>query len=590
MGESGRPSKIYLDELFAAEDARFYEYLRGVRAPTLLTPLVERLKRDARPWAREQITAYFSEPLDCRGHELVVKRLFKHAEENGLDGIMAVCAVAFDRLVRRVRRKQFHYDAAARRYQQSIRLVCPRNRIAVHAVHDRQSNLPHGLSYDGYRQKPGDRLFTYRTRYYLRRRAWRYFRRLGYMHPERYVPAIAQALRCYTDDDFATGENIIDNWSLMHACYFNHAALQFTATQAELKEGQSLGQMLAAPYHLDLWCHTDAFDILIDLLADARSGLIRLWSLEMLRGHHEALLKSLTPARLIPLLSHADERVQGFAAEAFANLDNLSSIGIDDWLSLLDTKSIAALTLICDAMKRHVSLDRLTAEQLVDLACARPAPVAQMGFDMVRKRHEARSLSAKELSRLANVGCAAIASESATWALERLGKMDMFDVDYVSQFFDSLQSGTRAAAMTWLDESSLGWNEPALWARLIETPFDDVRFGVVRRLEQRQHLPGRHEADRLAPLWAAVILGVHRGGRRKPDALRQLVRAIVDDPAQAKRLLPIVVIAVRSIRPAERRAALSAVASMLADAPEQLALVGEMIPELEVPALIGEST
>lgn len=589
MGESGRPSRIYLDELFAAEDARFFEYLRGVRSPPMLVPLVERLKSDARPWAQQQIIAYFSEPLDCRGHELVVKRLFKHAEEKGLDRVMAACAVAFDRLIRRERRKIHSYDSAARQWRQSTRLVSPRNRIAPFPVHDRRSNLPNGLSQDYYRQRPGDRLFTSRTRYYLRRRVWRYFRRLGYMHPDGYVPAIALALSQYTDDDFATGANIIDNWSLMHACYFHFVALEFTATKIELEEGQSLGQMQAAPYHLDLWRQTEAFDVLIDLLAGARSSLVRLWTLEMLHAHHEPLLKSLTPARLIPLLSHADERVQSFAAQAFANMDNLSSIGIDDWLSLLDTKSIGALTLICDAMKRHVSLDRLTAQQVFDLACARPVPVAQMGFGMVQGQHKQRPYPSKDISRLANVACAAIATESATWALEVLGKMDMFDVDHVSQFFDSLQSGTRAAALAWLDESSLGWNEPALWVRLIETPFDDVRLGVIRRQEQRQQLPGRQEGDRLAPLWAAVILGVHRGGRRKPDALRQLVRAIVDAPAQAERLLPIVVIAIRSIRPAEQRAALSAVATMLADAPDQLALVGRMIPELEVPALIGES-
>lgn len=589
MGESGRPSKIYLDELFAAAEDRFFEYLRTIKSPAMLASIVDRLKRDERPWAREQIIAYFSEPFDCRGHELVVKRLFKQTEEDGDDRVMAVCAVAFDRLVRRIRKKQHTYDPATRGFRNEIRLVSPRNRIASMPVQEGRVKLPFGLSSDYYRQKKGDRLFSYRTRYYLRRRVWRYLRRLGYSHPDRYVPAIAWMLARYTDDDFANGENIIDNWSLMHACYFRHPALQFTATHVELKEGQTLGELVAAPYHLDLWRQTEAFDVLIGLLSEAQSGLIRLWTLEMLRAHHDGLLASLTPARLIPLLSHADERVQAFAAEAFSNLTNLSSIGIDDWLSLLNTTSPGALTLICDTMKRHVSRDRLTSEQLVDLACARPVPVAQMGLEMVQARHAERPMAPRDISRLANVTCAAIASESAAWALSLLGRMDMYDIEHVSQFFDSLQTGSRAAAMAWLDESSLGWNEPALWARLIETPFDDVRLGVVQRLERRQRMPGGRESDRLAPVWAAVILGVHRGGRRKPDALRQIVRAIADEPAQAERLLPIVAIAVRSIRPAEQRAALSAVATMLADAPECSALVGRMIPELEVPARIGET-
>ena len=45
------------------------------------------------------------------------------------------------------------------------------------------------------------RLFSVATRQYLRRRAWRYFRRLGRNNPERYVAAVVRALIQYTDDD-----------------------------------------------------------------------------------------------------------------------------------------------------------------------------------------------------------------------------------------------------------------------------------------------------------------------------------------------------------------------------------------------------
>src|SRR5262249_30253525 len=45
------------------------------------------------------------------------------------------------------------------------------------------------------------RLFSVPTRQYLRRRAWRYFRRLGKVHPERYVSAVSEALALYEDGD-----------------------------------------------------------------------------------------------------------------------------------------------------------------------------------------------------------------------------------------------------------------------------------------------------------------------------------------------------------------------------------------------------
>ena len=40
----------------------------------------------------------------------------------------------------------------------------------------------------GARTPAGAKLFKHRTRYYLRRRAWRYFRRLGFRDPAAYLP------------------------------------------------------------------------------------------------------------------------------------------------------------------------------------------------------------------------------------------------------------------------------------------------------------------------------------------------------------------------------------------------------------------
>ena len=58
------------------------------------------------------------------------------------------------------------------------------------------------------------RLFSVATRQYLRRRTWRYFRRLGKNNPERYIAAISRGLVRYTDDDVSDGLALIDNWGL----------------------------------------------------------------------------------------------------------------------------------------------------------------------------------------------------------------------------------------------------------------------------------------------------------------------------------------------------------------------------------------
>ncbi len=61
------------------------------------------------------------------------------------------------------------------------------------------------------------RLYSPATRQYMRRRAWRYFRRLGKAHPERYVAAISEAMALYDDADVGSGLALIDNWGLVHA-------------------------------------------------------------------------------------------------------------------------------------------------------------------------------------------------------------------------------------------------------------------------------------------------------------------------------------------------------------------------------------
>ena len=85
----------------------------------------------------------------------------------------------------------------------------------------------------------------------------------------------------------------------------------------------------------------------------------------------------------------------------------------------------------------------------------------------------------------------------------------------------------------------------------------------------------------MASLWAAVILGVHRGGRTKLKAIRQIANAIAADPRRAQSLLPVLRVALRSIRRPERRQALSAVATMARRNPELSQAIADELPELQ---------
>ena len=93
------------------------------------------------------------------------------------------------------------------------------------------------------------RLFSLRTRYYLRRRASALFRKLGKgfsplqsASPEdpgdgfgRYIAAISGALVLYEDADVSSGMALIDNWGLMHALFHDSPVLE--ARSAGLASG-----------------------------------------------------------------------------------------------------------------------------------------------------------------------------------------------------------------------------------------------------------------------------------------------------------------------------------------------------------------
>ena len=93
------------------------------------------------------------------------------------------------------------------------------------------------------------RLFSVATRQYLRRRAWRYFRRLGKHDPERYVAAVSRALVRYTDDDVADGLALIDNWGLIHVLFHRSPVLVARPAGWVPAEGRTLAELSPAPIY-----------------------------------------------------------------------------------------------------------------------------------------------------------------------------------------------------------------------------------------------------------------------------------------------------------------------------------------------------
>lgn len=581
QGSNPRASILLAEEYFGAEDDRFLPTLRQVASPKALAGIVDRWKRDPRPWARRQILAYLAEPLDCPGHNVVVKRLFKQAEQQGDDELLARFLVAFDVLVRHVRVRRYRYDWQANASWEEESLHLPRNAIPPSEPRVyRNPRTGEEVAVPGRVSRNG-RLFSYRTRYYLRRRAWRYFRRMGFQRPGAYVPAIARALAAYQDEWLAKGEDILDSWGLMQACFCGCDALEFGPSRVRLKEGRKLGELTPGPRFAGLWRKAEALPVLIALAARAQARLVRVWAMQMLKREHAARLAEIPADEIMMLLDHEDEEIQQFAAELLQGSGQLARLPVATWLQLLSARSLTALELVCDAMRKHVTADRIGLDECLRLACAEAAPAARLGLDFLREKPFDAPQDRAALASVANARCAAVAGQTAAWALGILGGPEHYDRDVVLRFFDALLRPTRRAAWEWVVRGdSPGHNDPALWCRLLETPYDDLRLPLVDELQRRASLPGAG-VDDLSPLWCTVLLGVHRGGRQKAKALRQMADAIRKDPGRAPALLPVLGAAVRSVRPAEARAGLAAVVGVAAAHPEVADAVRQLLPELQ---------
>ena len=568
---------LLAEEYFASENGLFLETLRQAAQPKSLAAFTDRWKKDPRPWARKQILDYLAQPMDCPGHQPVVKRLFKQAEENQDTELMAAFLVAFDRQVRRQIETKRRWDFRARTSTEEERLITPRDVLPPQGQREGRNPMTGGLMSIPVRTPRGAKLFKYRTRYYLRRRAWRHFRRLGHRDPAAYVEALGKTLAAFDDADLQRGENILDSWALMHACFGKHDALEFGANHVQLKVGRTLGELSPAPMFPDAWKKPpESAPQLLALVVRARARLVRIWATQLFQREHKNFAVPFETIRA--LLEHDEPEVQQFGAKLLESSPALATLPVESWLKLLQIKNDEALQLVCDAFAKHVSGERLNLAQCVHLASIRPVPVARLGQRYLQGRSIATPADRELIVQLAGAKCAAVAAELTAWALGILGKE--YAADEVIRFFDSAVPETRAAAWDWLLADSPGLADATLWSRLAETPHDDLRLRVVDYLQRETTLPGAG-ANQLENLWRSVLLGVHRGGRQKAKAVRQIARAINENPASVDSLLPVLAVAARSVRGPEARAGLAAIVSVVEAQPQLAETVRRFLPELK---------
>jgi hypothetical protein len=284
---------------------------------------------------------------------------------------------------------------------------------------------------------------------------------------------------------------------------------------------------------------------------------------------------------IVRLLDHEDAEIQQFGAKLLESSSALATLPIASWRRLLDTRNEEALQRICDAFAKHVTGERLDLAQCVELACLRPVPVARLGQRYLKDKPIGSGSDRELIASLADAKCAAVSGELTAWALATIGKAENYSTDQVSRFLDSLLVETRISAWTWLINDSPGLGDAALWSRIAETPYDDLRLRLIDFLQRQTNAPGV-DAGNLEPIWRSVLLGVHRGGRQKAKAVSQIAAAIIANPARVEKLLPVLAVAVRSVRGPEARAGLAAVVAVAAAQPELAEAVRRYLPEMQL--------
>lgn len=256
------------------------------------------------PAARNLLRQYLRQPFCNAGHERLVRAILAAAEQAGDDEIMGLLLAAFDRSIRRER-----CDASGA--EKTALLNTPRGtvlppvrrrligrtgvqRIRLEEPHEQVMARNHRF------------LFRVRTRRYLQRRLWRYFRRLAADRPSRCLRAVVRCLWQYTDADCGTGTALLDCTGLVRILFQNSMVIELRTGGWNLAAGRTLSEIQPAPAFPAIW--NSRSDLLIrslwQLAAHPHCTVIRRWAgLWLLQ--HPALLQQGQVAELSECISAA---------------------------------------------------------------------------------------------------------------------------------------------------------------------------------------------------------------------------------------------------------------------------------------------
>jgi hypothetical protein len=565
--------------MFQAGASEFVEAVRRTVNADALATFAETWYTDGRIEARRLLFWYLERPLNSPRHEPLVKRLFKLADAAGDDAVMARFLAGFDRTIRRRRSTKEKYNYRRREYEQYESLATPGNTVLSR---DDRSYAGAWFAQNREQFVAGKYLFSVPTRNYLRRRAWRYFRKLGRNHPDRYVSAVCTALKLYTDADVPDGLALLDNWGFVHILFHHSPTIEAKPTGWVVAEGGTLSKLQPDPMFRKLWLRSP--EPIFELLIHAECRPVAMWAMQMLRRHFPDRLTHLTIPELLDWVISPNTVLNELALEVLETRGGLEGVSVEQWLRLTEEARPELLDRICDMVARAVQPEKVSFADAVRLAMQRPVPLARLGYTFLQGKKPRTPDEVDAVFALRNSEAEPLRVDLVKWARMVLSERADFDPLWVLEFLDSRFEDVRGVGWGWLQSDARARDAVPVWQRLLESPYDNIRLRLVAMLEDAAKEPAgaaKYPPDRVRFLWATVLLNVSCGSRAKPFVVRQIIDRLSANPDEAGELLPMVAVALRSIRGPEFRAGLAGVATFVAKNPTRKPLVEAVFPELQ---------
>ncbi len=289
-------------------------------------------------------------------------------------------------------------------------------------------------------------------------------------------------------------------------------------------------------------------------MSKARSRTVRRWAIRRVEADPASHRPALPLEDWIDLLGHDDPEIATLAADVLDQAEGLETLGVDRWLALAESTHPVALEVLCELIGRHVRADQVTLEQAVRLAGLRPLPLAKLGLAWLRAWSKLDRAEITTVLTLVDAESETFRPEILRWLRGVLAASPDVETGTILEFLDSRHADVRLEGWNWFLADPVARDDVETWRRLLESPHDDVRLALVAELESRLKVgdPARLarslDPETLRMLWAAVLLNVHRGHRAKPAVVRQLLRRLEASPGDAPALLPLLGVALRSVR------------------------------------------